>query len=276
MLLMIKRTLALCLFLSCLLLACREKAKDPLVNAWIYNDEQTEEQRAENRSFFSGYKTPYFTSANFLDLQPDSTYTGYLNFFDHGKWYFKRNLLILVNHKKKITEFQLNKVNKEELVVTHRMTGNLYRFYGKPNDFKSDAENPFSLVNNRWRIKADHKESDVELRARLKNHFRFWQTYFNWGKEKGLSNLDISTASLIKIYGNGVKLEYYEYLFPDWRNLFYDTTDCRTAYEMLYYKMYEKDIAWPKTENRFEFMEAAFSQMQRWMDEPTSKYVGQK
>jgi hypothetical protein len=37
--------------------------------------------------------------------------------------------------------------------------------------------------------------------------------------------------------------------------------------------MYEKDIQWPKTENKFTGFASAFKQLQGWMDEPVSKYV---
>jgi len=150
----------------------------------------------------------------------------------------------------------------------------VYRFSGLPNDFTATAQNPFSVENNQWRIKAKHKESDSELRARLKNHFSFWEKYFAWGLTGKIDYLDIrSTPSLLKMYGNGFQLEYYENLFPEWKNSFYDTADCRIAYEHLYYKMYEKNIKWPDTKNRFERFVAAFHQLQGWMDESPSPYV---
>ena len=183
-------------------------------------------------------------------------------------------MLILVNRKKDILELQVNKLDDNELVCTNKMKRTVYRFKGLPNSFSSKAENPFSLANNLWRIKPVKRETDVQLRKRMKNHFTYWKHYFAMGLKNEIEVLDIgSTPSLFKLYGNGIQLEYYDNLFPEWKNCFYDSTDCRMAYENVYYKMYQKKIKWPDTENRFERFVAAFSQLEQWMDEKTSPYV---
>lgn len=253
--------------------SCTAK-KDPLVKAWIYNDSQGDKAQLENIKAYNGTMEYGLTAANFIDLQADGTYTSYLAFFDSGKWFFRNNTLILVNHNRQIIELQVNKMDDKELICTNKMKRKVYRFSATPNEFAGASENPFSTLNNQWRIKATHKESDAELRARLKNHFSFWEKYFAWGFKEDIDYLDVrSTPSLLKLYGNGFELQYYEYLYPEWKNIFYDTADCRMAYENLYYKMYEKKIQWPKTKNRFESFVSAFHQLQGWMDEKTSPYV---
>jgi hypothetical protein len=258
------------------MISCTAK-KDPLARVWIYNEEQAKEQIIENGSKYNAVKDHDLTAANFIDLQPDGTYSSYLSSFENGKWYFKEHNLILVNKKKQIRELMVNKVDAKELVCTDKMKRTVYRFNGYPNIFSSAMQNPFSPHNNQWRVKAQHKESDAELRARMKNHFSFWEKYFAWGLKDKIEYLDVrSTAGPLKMYGNGFELQYYEYLFPEWKNNFYDTADCRLAYENLYYKMYEKSIQWPDTKNRFERFVSAFHQLQGWMDEKTSPYVLKK
>jgi hypothetical protein len=39
--------------------------------------------------------------------------------------------------------------------------------------------------------------------------------------------------------------------------------------------MYEKNIVWPDSKNRYERLESAFHQLQSWMDEKMSPYVKQ-
>ena len=272
--LLLKNSYWLNLFvLTCTIISCKDK-NDLLQKVWLYNEDQTKEQVIENLTKYGGIKDHRLTAANFIDLQPDGTYSSYLNSFENGKWYYKEQNLILVNRKKELVELVVNKVDDKELVCTDKMKRAVYRFNGLPNDFTATAQNPFSVENNQWRIKAKHKESDSELRARLKNHFSFWEKYFAWGLTGKIDYLDIrSTPSLLKMYGNGFQLEYYENLFPEWKNSFYDTADCRIAYEHLYYKMYEKNIKWPDTKNRFERFVAAFHQLQGWMDETPSPYV---
>jgi hypothetical protein len=38
--------------------------------------------------------------------------------------------------------------------------------------------------------------------------------------------------------------------------------------------MYQHKIKWPDTKNRFESFVSAFTQLEQWMDEKTSPYVG--
>lgn len=264
------------LLLLWFLFSCTAK-KEPLVQVWLYNDSQDKEEQVEDINKYGGTMEYGLTAANFMDLQPDGTYTSYFSFFDYGKWYFKNGNLILVSHNRQMIELQVNKLSSKELICTNKMKRKVYRFNGLPNNFTTAAENPFSVQNNQWRIKASHRESDAELNARLKNHFSFWEHYFAWGAKHDIDYLDVrSTPSLLKIYGNGFQLEYYENLFPEWKNNFYDTTDCRLAYENLYYKMYEKNINWPDAKNRFERFTSAFHQLQGWMDETMSPYVKRK
>lgn len=258
------------------LVSCADK-KDPLVKVWQYNDTQDSKEQLEDYYKYGGTMEYRLTAANFMDLQPDSTYTSYFSFFDYGKWFFKNGSLILVSHNRQIIKLQVNKVSNTELICTNKIKQKVYRFNGLPNNFSATVEDPFSVANNHWRIKAKHKESEAELRARLKNHFSFWEKYFAWGLKNKIDYLDVrSTPSILKMYGNGFELEYYDNLFPEWKNNFYDTADCRMAYENLYYKMYEKNIHWPDTKNRFERFVAAFNQLQGWMDEKMSPYVKRK
>ncbi|HEU0109957.1 MAG TPA: hypothetical protein VFQ73_03730 [Flavisolibacter sp.] len=269
----VKCSLSILIFISVLLISCAEK-KDPLAKVWLYNEDQTKEQVIENAQSYGATKDHNLTAANFIDLQEDGTFTSYLGTFEKGKWFFKNNNLILVNEQRERVEFLVNKITGKELVCSNKMKKTVYRFNGEPNTFSTPSQNPFSAQNNQWRIKPMHKESDAELRARMKNHFGFWEKYFAWGLSEKVDYLDVrSTATPLKIYGNGFELQYYEYLFPEWKNNFYDTADCRLAYENLYYKMYEKSIQWPDTKNRYERFVSAFNQLQGWMDEQTSPYV---
>jgi hypothetical protein len=266
----------LCVFfaLACIIISCTAK-QNKLAKVWLYNEDPTDEQIVENDTYGLSAGSA-LTAANFIDLQPDSTYSSYLSSYENGKWYFKDNNLILVNRKKQIFELLVNKVSDKEMICTDKMKGIVYRFNGEPNRFEKPTENPFSPQYNQWRVKAKHKESEAELRARLKNHFSFWEKYFAWGLKNKIQYLDVrSTPSILKMYGNGFELEYYDNLFPEWKNSFYDTADCRMAYENLYYKMYEKNIQWPDTKNRFERFVSAFNQLQGWMDEKMSPYVKQ-
>jgi hypothetical protein len=45
---------------------------------------------------------------------------------------------------------------------------------------------------------------------------------------------------------------------------------------MVYYLMYQRNINWPKTENRFESFVSAFQQLQQWMNIDPKTYLPAK
>jgi hypothetical protein len=264
--------LAICLLM---LAGCGAK-KDPLINAWIYDDNLSDEQQQENARLYHSHEDYLLTAANFIDLQPDSTYTAYLFYYDFGKWYFKDQELILVSHNKKIREWSVKKVDGKRLVCMDKAKNLVYRFDGYGNSFKTPGENPFSRENNLWRMKATHKESDSEIAGRLKNHFKFWEKYFAWGLHNGVRYLDVrNVPGVLKLYGNGFQLYYYSEELPEWRNAFYDSADSWKAYEKIYYTMAAKRIQWPETKDRFKIFISAFQQMQGWMDTKEQEHIKQ-
>lgn len=133
-----------------------------------------------------------------------------------------------------------------------------------PGKFDDEALNPFSVVNNQWRIPANKKETDQQLKARLKNHCRFYEIYFKWALDNKLQKLDVrSTPSLIKIYGNGFELKPFTQLPEVWISYFYDEEDCRKANDIMEGIFKQKDIAWGNTDNRYKMFLSAFQQLQQ-------------
>ena len=172
------KQLMLCLLVTTGILFSCTPGKDALVKAWIFNDGAYEEQNDNPVTDHELKIDSHFNTGNFIDIQPDGTYSSYLTGYETGKWFFKDQMLILVNRKKDILELQVNKLDDNELVCTNKMKRTIYRFKGLPNSFSSKAENPFSLTNNFWRIKPVKRETDEELRKRMKNHFTYWKQYF--------------------------------------------------------------------------------------------------
>ncbi len=268
-----KSTYFFLLFCGIFFFSCN---KNPLEKVWIYNADPSKEQMEQSKAYGRDIDIKY-TPANFINIKEDGSYTAYLKNFSEGKWFLKEQNLVLVNKDRIITEFELHSNVGNKLVLSNKMKRLVYHFDGYPNDFGKEEDNPFAAVNNQWRLKSRHKESDKELAARIKNHLHFWKQYFAWGHKKSIGYLDVrSTPSLLKLYGNGMEMEYYDNLLPEWKNTYYDSTDCRIAYEMLYYKMHEKDVKWLDTKNKFERLASAFAQMEKWMDEKPSSYIRRK
>lgn len=265
------------LILAAVFISCKSNEKQSFQKAWLYNDDLTREQQMEDVFKYGGTAEYGFNGASFMNLQPDGKFTSYFTAFDYGDWKAQDSSLVLTNHNKGKLVLNVKKLDSRQMICVNRSNHKVYRFNGFSNSISSDAESPFSIANNIWRIKAAHKETDTEIRARLKNHFRWWEKYFGWGLKNKVQVLDIrSTASVLDMYGNGFELKYYDQQFPEWRNIFYDSADCWRAYEIVYYLMYKKDIDWPKTENGFEAFVSAFKQLQQWMDIDPKTYLPAK
>ncbi|MDP4261756.1 MAG: hypothetical protein Q8941_04435 [Bacteroidota bacterium] len=205
------------------------------------------------------------TPASFMDLQPDKTYTFDLGGFDYGHWEKKDSLLVLRSTKGFTVSFPIKHFFGNELSLQIG-TGAILNFEGRPGRFSSPADNPFSLENNQWRVPATKKESEKELKTRLRNHCKFYEIYFRWALETGLSSIDVrSTPSLLKMYGNGFALKKFEELPALWRSYFYDEEDCRNASAIIKNIFDHKDIAWANTDNRFKMFISAFQQLQQFI-----------
>jgi len=203
------------------------------------------------------------TPACFIDLEQDGNYTSNFGHFDYGTWAYSNKQIVLTGYHKNKSVMAVNYLTSNEMQVGPPK-GPLDNFESQPVLFDSAGENPFSKENNRWRIKADKKETARQLKERLLSHFRFWELYFTWALNNNIDYIDVrSTPTPIKIYGNGFSLKAYEQLPPEWKSFFYDEEDCRTANEKIKYLFDNNAIAWPHTENKYKMFISAFQQLQQ-------------
>jgi len=205
------------------------------------------------------------TPASFLELRPDGTYTRDFGRFDYGNWTRKGQQLFLTNQQHTTYVLPLGIVTSKEMQLT-LAKDILDNFDGLPLPSGNDLADPFSVANNRWRIRATHKEDDTEIRHRLFNHCQFWEAYFNWALNNDLSSVDVrSTPTAIKIYGNGFSLKSFEELPATWRSYFFDDQDCQKANDMIKDLFQHKNIAWAHTDSKYKMFLSAFQQMENFL-----------
>ena len=234
------------------LAACHHEP-NPAGKIWFYT------HSTGNKSLSDTILTP----ASFIDLEKDGSYTADFGHFDYGKWIYSNHQIFLANYH-----------NEKSIVAVEYLTGNEMQvgppkgpfdnFESQPLAFASNAENPFSKENNLWRIRAGSKETSIQLKERLRNHFRFWEMYFTWALNDDIRYIDVrSTPTPIKIYGNGFALKSYSQLPPAWKMYFYDDADCQAANSNIEYLFTNNLIAWPHTENKFKMFIGAFQQLEQ-------------
>lgn len=205
------------------------------------------------------------TPASFLCLQPDKTYTLDFGKFEYGKWKLSSDTLILQNSAGNISAFIIQNSNGKDMKLSTE-PGVVCDFESQPYSFSKDAAKPFSTEDNKWRIKATHKETSEAIKQRLVNHCRFWKDYFTWALNNDISTVDVrSTPTPIKIYGNGFALKNFDNLPAEWMNYFYDTADCRIANNMIEDVFTHNDIAWAHSDNKYKMFIGAFEQLEQML-----------
>ncbi|HYF32964.1 MAG TPA: hypothetical protein VD993_17690 [Chitinophagaceae bacterium] len=240
-----KKSLCYALLLFTLLASCG--GKGTLSRLWLF-------------TYTDGPFTPadsVFSAVSFLQLRNDGTYTRDFGQFEYGTWEMDKEQLFLTNQNGKTNRLGYT-IKGKDMRLT--VAGRTATFESKP--LPDAKENPFSQENNRWRIPASKKETDDEIRMRLRNHCLFWEMYFRWALSSELTNLDVRmTPTLIKIYGNGFALKHVTELPTEWKSYFYDEEDCRKANEQMAYVFKNKNIAWANSDNRFKMFIGAFQQL---------------
>lgn len=228
---------------------------NPLTRLWFYTYGTGTPEGADS----------LLTPASFLELRPDGSYTRDFGSFEYGTWIRKGHYIILTDQGRRTDSLAFNMPAAGDMKITMR-DGYVADFESRPIPAQKAKVDPFSLANNRWRLRPSHKETDREIRERLHDHCVFWETYFRWALDKGLSQVDVrSTPTPIKIYHNGFSLKPVEDLPAEWVSYFYDMDDCRKANEMIRNIFEHRTIAWANTDNPYKMFLSAFQQMSNYL-----------
>lgn len=223
------RLALLSFFLVTLFIAACALLMDKPYGIWFYTHSSGENKNSAT-----------IKAAGFINLMPDGTYTADLGHFEYGRWEKKNNELVLISDSKK-KELPINYFNSESLGLT--VEKDIVANFDLGPALPKGVEDPFSLPDNKWRVKPAHKESPEEIRTRLLNHCKFWEAYFNWALTSSLETVEVrAIPTPIKIWGNGFTLKEYSELPEEWRSCFYDSEDCKVANNMLYEVIEYNDI----------------------------------
>jgi hypothetical protein len=260
---MVRRGLIfLLVVVSCTFFNSCQFKRPPLTNTWFYSHNAKTETSTQN--------PVKLTPENFIDLQPDGSFTSDIAEFEYGSWKGEGDYIQLQNQNGEQKIFTIISYHDGELTLD--LTPNVKNDYNRvftaiSNKKSTGKNNPFAKENNRWRIRPSSPETDGDIKDRLVNHFKFWETYFEWAVANNFQQLDVrSPNSLLKLYGNGFKLLPYDELSEEWKSNFFNEEDCHKAWDKLKKLVDSKDIAWPKTENRFKFFVSAFQQLQEMVE----------
>jgi len=283
-----------CFILAISLAACKRDSSELLVGRWdfssleipgmpdfLYEIKKTGDDNALTfKKFLLGDK---------LILRKDSTFDlVMLKQYIHGSWKYdkenknlflkdvsanKLNMTVRIDSVNAvrlifdIDEFSLNKI-----VNLHAADNNYYdllqnksycQFYldvdrEQYSDLKND---PYSIENNKWRVKPFEQETDKQIKERVFNHLDFWQNLFADAQEKERSYVAYSWFdSPLVVAENGVKLEFYDEHKREWDQNFYDSTDANKGYQMMR-KCFSKKLKFMETDDKYKRHEDVIKQL---------------
>lgn len=166
-----------------------------------------------------------------------------------------------------IDEFSLNKI-----VNLHANNNNYYSLLLNKSycqfylDFDRDSysdlkDDPYSIENNKWRVKPFQQETDEQIKERVLNHLDFWQNLFADAQEFDRPYVSYSWFdSPLVVAVNGVKLEFYNEHKDEWDQNFYDSVDASKGYQMMR-KCFSKKLKFLDTENKYKRHEDVIKQL---------------
>ena len=240
------------LFVLCTVFSCSPPVKH--AQLWFFTHGRSQNGASNTR----------LSPVSFLYLGEDGAYTRDFGSFDYGKWRYSNDSLVLTSNAAAKTEkFKVDAKGSKEINLVSSEGIDVFELHPAT---PADSLNPFSVDNNRWRIRPASAESYEQLRERLINHCRFWETYFTWALNNEIQYLDVrSTPTAIKIYGNGFGLKPYDELPEAWKQCFYSPEDCSQANSIIEQAFRRNNIGMPQTESKYKMFISAFQQLESFL-----------
>ena len=139
-----------------------------------------------------------------------------------------------------------NPINTTEGWFDKRLT--TFKFTMDDEHYSNISLDPYSIENNKWRVKPQQLEAHQQLKQRVKNHLQFFRLLFVDAikNEKDFVAYNWFVSPL-KPANNGIGLKTYKKVKEAWESCFYDTLQAKQGYDILY-KAFDKEIKFPEKE----------------------------
>ena len=178
------------------------------------------------------------------------------NSFDYGTWqYDDATKTITINNsiEKGKDVYKIAKIAYDEMTLVNTGIGSItnLKFIAPGKRYKNASDEPYSLQNNRWRIKPTSKESDSAIHQRLKENLYFFILFYKSAlakEDKAVSFWGL--PSCFKWYGGAIFIKKKDELKDNWINCFYNKDQAMQAYALAD-KLLSQKYNWPKGERNW-------------------------
>ena len=178
------------------------------------------------------------------------------NSFDYGTWqYDDATKTITINNsiEKGKDVYKIAKIAYDEMTLVNTGIGSItnLKFIAPGKRYKNASDEPYSLQNNRWRIKPTSKESDSAIHQRLRENLYFFILFYKSAlakEDKAVSFWGL--PSCFKWYGGAIFIKKKDELKDNWINCFYNKDQAMQAYALAD-KLLSQKYNWPKGEQNW-------------------------
>jgi hypothetical protein len=221
-----------------------------LCQDWVMEDDaESLEGMTESSQMEIPYRSFYFSTKGTFVKNPR-------NSFDYGTWqYDDASKTITINNSidRNKDVYKIAKIAYDEMTLVNvgiNSATNL-KFIAPGRRYKNAGEEPYSLENNRWRIKPTSKESDSAIHQRLKENLYFFVLFYKSALAKDDKTVSFwGLPSCFKWYGGAIFIKKKDELKDNWINCFYNKDQAMQAY-VLADKLLSQKYDWPKGERNW-------------------------
>ncbi len=221
-----------------------------LCQDWVLADDaESLEGMTETSKFEIPYRSFYLSTRGTFVKNPRNT-------FDYGTWQYNdaaKTITINNSIDRNKDVYKIAKIGYDEMTLVNVGIGSAtnLKFVAPGKRYKNANEEPYSLENNRWRIKPKSKESDSAIHQRLKENLYFFILFYRSALAKGDKAVSFwGLPSCFKWYGGAIFIKKKDELKDNWINCFYNKDQAMQAYALAD-KLLSQQYDWPKGERNW-------------------------
>ncbi len=252
------------------LAACQQQPTEPakpptvplreqLAKTWILSDLKTSQLTASGTEAARRWKVRLLQAGVLFHLFPDGQCAFIEGEIYHvGQWTLdersnKINCTYAEQDSSSTLSIKIRRLGGDSLVADLTRQEQMLSVILKTDNYgySKPEKCPWHLVNNQWRIKPDHPETDGEIKARFINYLRHYCTLLEAMLDNNGQRVTVKNSpSCIQVYSSGIGMRNTDKIDAAWYATFYDRQDAKKCL-IMFRKMLPDNgvITGPKTRN---------------------------
>ncbi len=207
---------------------------------------------------------PLFSDASFVDFFRNGTYVMYWHNFEYGSYDLTDSTVVMTNQDD--VTWELKYERDDSTGVRSFSYPKKEEGYGAPLEMNyrknsNSSSYPFTLENNKWRIKAEKDLSKNEIIDRLQNMIGYYIKCVKWSNEEKFKFKFYSTPSPLRASGYFFIARSKE-KSEKWCEFFSNPDDCDESLQIIRQFLRENKLDWHTSINGYLRIIAALEHLE--------------